>query len=194
MNATARRSSRAAPRAPAASQRGAALLMALLLLAVMLVVGGTALETAQVEQRVAANLRDRAAAFEGAEAAALQSLARIEWLSTTGRGQPDESPGYYFGGRLPYGASPIAEVDNAPAGFWTGMSMSASNSLAGSLGSGAPGMAAGRFLIERLQNDDEGEPTSPSTYPLVYSRVTVWAPGASGANVMLQSIQVGLPQ
>ena len=194
MNSTDRRPWRIAPRPPAAAQRGAALLMALLMLAVMLLVGGTALDTAQVEQRVAANLRDRAAAFEGAEAAALQSLARINWLVATGRGQPDGSPGYYFGGRLPVGQLPIAEVDNASTRFWTTMALSEANSIAGSLGSGAPGVPAGRFLIERLQSDDEGEPTSPSTYTLVYNRVTVLAPGATGANVMLQSIQVGLPQ
>jgi Tfp pilus assembly protein PilX len=179
-------------RAPVTAQRGAALLMALLLLAVMLVVGGTALDTAMVEQRVAANLRDRAAAFEGAEAAALQSIARIDRLTMTGRGQPDQSPGYYYAGRLSVGGS-ITEVDNAPTQFWNAWSMNESNSIAGSLGSGASGLQSGRYLIERLQIDDEGEPTSASTYPLVYSRVTILAPGAIGANVMLQSILVGLP-
>ena len=186
---TARRPIRT-PRAARSPQRGAALMLALLLLAVMLVVGGTALDTAQLEHRVAANMRDRAAAFEGAEAAALESIARIDWLAMTGRGQPDQSAGYYYGGRLSVSGA-ITEVDAAAGDFWSTWKMDGANSISGSLGAGAT--HAGRYLIERLQIDDESEPTSATTYPLVYSRVTIWAPGSNGANVMLQSIVVGLP-
>jgi Tfp pilus assembly protein PilX len=174
------------------AQRGAALMFALLMVAVMLVVTGTALETAQTEMRVAANMRDRNAALEGAEAAALQSIAHLDRLAMSGRGQPDNSAGYYLSGQIPVDGV-ISEVDNAPSDFWHGFGLTEGNSFTGSLVSGASGQSPGRYLIERLQADDEGEPTSATAYPLVYSRVTVWAPGGQGANVTLQTIVRGVP-
>jgi type IV pilus assembly protein PilX len=180
-------------RAGARRQRGAALLIALLLLSLMLGLGSTALDSANVDQRLAANLRDRAAAFEGAEAGALHALAHLRWLTATGRGQPDDSAGYYRGGALPRDGA-ITSEDSAAARFWADWRMDEDNSRASGLGSGLAGAAPGRYLIERLAVDDEGEPADAASYPLSFSRITVWGPGGNGANVLLQAIYVGVPE
>jgi hypothetical protein len=72
--------------------------------------------------------------------------------------------------------------------------MDEGNSLGSGLGAGLAGVAPGRYLIERLAVDDEGEPADAATYPLQFSRVTVWGTGAHGANVLLQAIYVGVPE
>ncbi len=185
---------RPARRAGARRQRGAVLLVALLLLALMLALGSGALETALVEQRVSSNLRDRGAAFETSEATALAAHGRVRWLIANGRGQPDNTAGWYEAGTLPASGGGLAAVDNAGLKFWSSFSMGADNSLSSGLTAAAPGQPAGRFLIERLEADDETEPASASTYQITYNRVTVWAPGNGGANVMVQTVFVGLPE
>lgn len=180
-------------RARAHRQRGAALLIALLLLSLMLGLGSSALDSANVDQRLAANLRDRAAAFEGAESGALHALAHLRWLTATGRGQPDDSAGYYRGGALPRNGT-IRPEDSAAARFWSDWRMDEGNSRASGLGAGLATAAPGRYLIERLPVDDEGEPADAATYPLSFSRITVWGSGGNGANVLLQAIYVGVPE
>lgn len=195
---------RARPLALPRRQRGAALLVALLLLALMLALGTNSLESVNVEQRVAANLRDRAVAFERAEAAGLASYSRLLWMTRNGQAQPTGLSGHYEGGRLPSGggSGSVADVDSVAAAFWTDWTMAAGNSLTigddygvGAGGStSAPSARTGRLVIERLEADDEGEPASPTTYPVTFTRVTVSGPGENGAAVLLQSVFMGLPE
>jgi hypothetical protein len=100
-------------------QRGVALLVAMLLLALMMVVGSSSLESAIVEYKVTGNMRDRSASFEGAEAATLQSFARLRQLVATGNSEPIESGGLYYGGRLPaVGGGSVTEIDSGSLKFW----------------------------------------------------------------------------
>lgn len=56
-------------RRPVRSERGAALLIALVLLLVLTILGVTAMQTTNLQERMAGNLRARTVAFEAAEAA-----------------------------------------------------------------------------------------------------------------------------
>ena len=185
---------RSGRRAGGRRQRGAVLLVAMLLLALMLALGSGALETALVEQRISSNLRDRGAAFETGEATALAAHGRVRWLIANGRGQPDNTAGWYEAGTLPNSSGSLVSVDNAGLQYWSSFGMGDGNSLSSGLTAAAPGQPEGRFLIERLEADDETEPSSASTYQVTYNRVTVWAPGNGGANVMIQTVFVGLPE
>ena len=170
----------------------------------MLALGTNSLESVNVEQRVAANLRDRAVAFERAEAAGLASYSRLLWMSRNGQAQPNGLGGHYEGGRMPSGggSGTVADVDSVSAKFWTDWSMAGGNSftIGDDYGVGAGGSTSalsartGRFVIERLEADDEGEPASPTTYPVTFSRVTVSGPGENDGNVLLQSVFMGLPE
>lgn len=201
MRAAARRR---APRPLPRRQRGAALLVALLLLALMLALGTNSLESVHVEQRVAANLRDRTVAFERAEAAALAAYSRLLWMTRNGQSQPSGAAGHYSGGLLPpdRGGGAPTPVDSASAAFWADWTMLNSNSflIDGNYGVGAGGSTSapdartGRFVVERLEADDESEPASPTTYPVTFTRVTVSGPGENGANVLLQTVFMGLPE
>ncbi len=62
------RAARRPPRAPARS-RGAALVVGLLILLVITIIGLSSMRSTLLEERMAGNLRDRARAFEAAEAA-----------------------------------------------------------------------------------------------------------------------------
>ena len=182
-------------RAPPRRQRGLALLVAMLMLALMMYVGTTTMETAIVEQKVGASMRDRTATFEGAEAAGLQSIQRLRALVAQGRGDPDESAGRYFGGMLPpAGGGAPTNSDNMSTGFWWQYGMPETNSIETTLVSSMPNVARARYLIERLAIDDEGEPSSPSTYPLNYNRLTVFGGGDGSAEVLVQTTLVTLPK
>ena len=175
-------------------QRGVALLVAMLLLALMMVVGSSSLETAIVEYKVAGNMRDRSASFEGAEAATLQSIARLRQMVATGTSEPMESGGLYYGGRLPAGGS-VTEIDSGSLKFWRSWGMPDDDSTIETL---LPHSIAhvdkSRYVIERLAIDDEGEPSGPTTYPLSYSRLTVFGKGDAAAEVLLQATLVTLPK
>lgn len=180
----------------ATRQRGAALLIALLMLALMLSLGTTAMNAALVDQRVASSLRDRAVAMESAEAASLAAAARLLGLTASGAGQPDDRAGYYRAGliRTAGGGGSLTVVDNAPARFWSTFELDANNTMSTSLSSTLGTLPPGRYLIERLEVDDEGEPASATTYPLTFSRVTVLGEGENRASVLLQAVYVGLPE
>jgi type IV pilus assembly protein PilX len=177
-------------------QRGVALLVAMLLLALMMVVGSSSLESAIVEYKVTGNMRDRSASFEGAEAATLQSFARLRQLVATGNSEPIESGGLYYGGRLPaVGGGSVTEIDSGSLKFWRTWGMPDDDTTMQTL---LPQTIAhvdkSRYVIERLAIDDEGEPSGPTTYPLNYSRLTVFGKGEAAAEVLLQATLVTLPK
>jgi Tfp pilus assembly protein PilX len=177
-------------------QRGVALLVAMLLLALMMVVGSSSLESAIVEYKVAGNLRDRSASFEGAEAATLQSFARLRQLIASGSSEPIESGGLYYGGRLPpVGGGSVTEVDSGSLKFWRVWGMPDNDTTIQTLlPQSIANVAKSRYVIERLAIDDEGEPAGPTTYPLNYSRLTVFGKGDAAAEVLIQATLVTLPK
>ncbi len=180
---------------PARRQRGIALLISLLLLAVMMVVGSNAMELAIVEYRVGAGMRDRAATFEGTESAGLQSFARLRSMIATGSGSCDNTNGRYEGGRLPTGSEGTpTDSDAVSPRFWATYGMPASYAVSTDLVSSMANVTGARYLIECLPIDDEGEPASAATYPLLYYRMTVFGGGDASAEVLLQSTLVTLPK
>lgn len=183
------------PPAPAPRQRGLALLVSLLLLAVMMVVGSNAMEIAIVEHRVGAGMRDRAATFEATESAGLQSFARLRSMIATGNGSCDNTNGRYQGGRLPASGTGVpTDSDAASTRFWATYGVPASYAVSTDLVTAMPNVSGARYLIECLPVDDEGEPASASTYPLLYYRMTVFGGGEASAEVLLQSTLVTLPK
>lgn len=182
---------RTAPR----RQRGVALLVALVLLAVMMVTGSNVMETAVVEYKVGAAMRNRAATFEGTEAAAIQSFARLRQLISQGVGSCDNSTGRYEGGRLPGAPGTTANgADAASTRFWTEYGVPSGNAISTALPAGITNVAQARYLMECLPVDDEGEPAGPATYPLQYNRLTVFGGSDASAEVLLQSTLVTLPK
>jgi Tfp pilus assembly protein PilX len=177
-------------------QRGIALIVAMLLLALMMVVGSSSLESAIVEYKVTGNLRDRSASFEGAEAATLQSFARLRQLVASGSSEPIESGGLYYGGRLPpVGGGSVTEADSGSLKFWLAWGMPDNETTIQSLlPQSIANVAKSRYVIERLAIDDEGEPAGPSTYPLNYSRLTVFGKGDAAAEVLIQATLMTLPK
>ncbi|MEI7445065.1 MAG: PilX N-terminal domain-containing pilus assembly protein [Burkholderiales bacterium] len=176
-------------------QRGFVLMFALVLLAVMMLVGSGTIETAVSEFRVGAAMRDRASTFEGTEAAALQSFSRLRTLIATGGASCDNSAGRYSGGVLPaLGSGTPTDSDAASTAFWMRYGVPSTYSISTSLPTGLVNVNATRYLIECLQIDDEGEPASPSTYPLQYYRLTVFGGGNASAEVLLQTTLVTLPK
>jgi Tfp pilus assembly protein PilX len=177
-------------------QRGVALLVAMLLLALMMLVGSSSLESAIVEYKVSGNMRDRSAAFEGAEAATLQSFARLRQLVATGSSEPTDSGGLYYGGRLPpSGGGSVTESDSGSLRFWRDWDMNVnSTTMETLLPKSIANVQTSRYVIERLANDDEGEPAGPTTYPLNYSRLTVFGKGDAAAEVLIQATLVTLPK
>lgn len=184
---------RARMRAPAgpAKQRGAVLLVAMILLAMMLMLGISAMDGSIIQEKVAANTRDRAAAFESGESATQQALGWLQRMIALGRSQPDNSPGYYMNAWLPAGGV-VANVDTGALEFWETAQMSAANSIQNSLPATAQVSTAGRFIVERMRFDEEGEPGSANTSQYSYSSVAVWAGGSNGANVVTQATLVTL--
>jgi Tfp pilus assembly protein PilX len=194
------RSSTRRPVAPPGRQRGFVLLIAMLLLTLMMVVGSASLETALVEHKVAASLRDRSASFEGAEAGALQSFARLRQLIATGSSEPtvSGSGGLYYGGQMPSVFGGTFDVDNVSLQFWRSWKVDGDlpqgASIRTTLPESIPHVAKTSYVIERLPIDEEGEPSSPNTYPLNYSRFTVFGKGEAAAEVLIQTTLVTLPK
>jgi type IV pilus assembly protein PilX len=180
---------------PRRAQRGFALLIAMLLLALMMLVGAGTLESAIVEQKVAGGMRDRSAAFEGAEAAALQSFAQLRQFVASGVGEPTGTGGRYFGGSLPPadGGSAV-DSDNASTRFWRSWGMPEHSTLQTALPESIANVEGVRYVIERLPIDDEGEPSGAATYPLNYSRITVFGKGEGAAEVLIQTTLVTVPK
>jgi Tfp pilus assembly protein PilX len=180
---------------PPSGQRGVALLIAMLLLALMMLVGTGSLESAIVEHKVSGSMRDRSASFEGAEAATLQSFAQLRQLVANGSGEPVETGGHFYGGRLPpSGSGAVAESNTAALQFWRSWGMPTDGSMETTLPESIASVDKTRYVIERMLIDDEGEPSGPATYPLNYSRLTVYGKGDAAAEVLLQSTLVTLPK
>jgi len=180
---------------PPAGQRGVALLIAMLLLALMMLVGTGSLESAIVEHKVSGSMRDRSASFEGAEAATLQSFAQLRQLVASGSGEPVETGGHFYGGRFPpSGSGAVAESNTAALQFWRTWGMPTDGTMETTLPASIANVDKTRYVIERMLIDDEGEPASPATYPLNYSRLTVYGKGDAAAEILLQSTLVTLPK
>ena len=182
------------PVAPASRQRGTVLLIALVLLGLMMLLARSGIDTGIVQEKVAANSRDRAASFEKAETTLRNAFDTTRWLTNTGKSQPDDSPGYYRSAAIADATSgAVGTVDSASSDYWHGTRMTAANSRQESLPL-QTSSTSGRFIIERYRFDDESEPGTPSVYSLNYNGVTVQGQGRIGATTTLQSTLLTLPR
>ena len=85
--------------------RGAVLIVALIMLLVLTILGVAALQGANMEERMAGNMRDRNLAFQSAEAALVDAESFVQSLVTTGNfdgtggllGDTDAEPDYFAG-------------------------------------------------------------------------------------------------
>lgn len=174
-------------------ERGVVLLVALVLLGLMVMLGVSSMESSIVQEKMSANARDRAVAFENVENTTYNALGQIRKLVASGQAQPDNSPGYYVNAWVNNGGG-LANQDTGSLDFWMSTPLTATNSRDSSLPTLTHVSKAGRFMIERMRFDDESEPGSPNSYQVNHSVVTVWAEGNNGAVVVTQASMMTLPK
>lgn len=179
------------PRAPRA-QRGAVLLIALVLLGMMLLLSVSAMDSSLVQEKMSANTRDRFTAFESNEASVRNGFDYRRQLIVQGRPLPDNSTGYYNGGALPDGTG--TRSDTASLAYWEAHPLDTSNSQQTSLTATATVNRQGRYLIEHMRFDDEGEPGSATVYNINFSSITATGAGNNGGRVTTQATLMTLPR
>ncbi len=171
------------PRPPARS-RGAALVVGLLILLVITIIGLSSMRSTLLEERMAGNLRDRARAFEAAEAALRAAEASL--LNSSPR------PVASAGGPVWPADGPDPDTTNATP-WWFEPSVDgswwSSNATPASLSASAPAVPA--YVIEELQFVPDGgalnigQGTQPGRW---FYRITARATGADAATeVLLQT-------
>lgn len=176
-------------------QRGAVVMVALLILAVSLMLATAALESAVVQEKLAGNTRDRAAAFESQEATAKNAQDYVRWLASTGRELPDNTAGNYVARSVADSTGVLqANADTARIEWWSTQSLTASNSVESTLPSLSALAPAGRFLVEHQRYSDESEPGSATVYEPSYKTIIVTGRGVNGAEVTSQTTLVVLPR
>ncbi|HMN82364.1 MAG TPA: PilX N-terminal domain-containing pilus assembly protein [Burkholderiaceae bacterium] len=173
-------------------ERGAVLLIALVLLGMMLLLSVSAMDSSLIQEKMAANTRDRGTAFESNEAAARNAFDVRRQLISAGRALPDNSLGYYNSGALPDGTG--VRSDTASLAYWERYPLSGTNSQQSSLAATATVNRQGRFLIEHMRFDDESEPGSATVYSINFSSITASGAGNNGGNVVTQSTLMTLPR
>ncbi len=179
----------------ARAQRGSVLLIALLMLAISLMLGGAALESSMVQEKLTANSRDRLAAMESQESTAKSALDNLRMLIGTTKPLPDNSPGYYVSRAVvDESGSMQANADTASLAFWMSTPLNAQNSMQANLPATNLVSQQGRYLIEHVRFDDESEPGSPTIYQPSYKTIVVVGRGANGGEVTSQTTLVMLPR
>lgn len=173
-------------------QRGAVLLIALVLLGVMLLLSVSAMDSSLIQEKMAANTRDRGTAFESNEAAARNAFDFRRLLTSAGKALPDNSLGYYNSGALPDGGG--VRSDTASLAYWEQHPLNSTNSQQASLAATATVNRQGRFLIEHMRFDDESEPGSATVYNISFSSITASGAGNHGGNVLTQSTLMTVPR
>lgn len=177
------------------AQQGAVVLVALLVLAVSLMLASAALESAVVQEKLAGNTRDRAAAFESQEATAKNAQDYVRWLTSSGQALPDNTAGNYVARSVADSSGSMqANVDTARIEWWTTQSLTTSNSIESSLPSPSALAPKGRFLVEHQRYSDESEPGSATVYEPSYKTIIVTGRGVNGAEVTSQTTLVVLPR
>lgn len=189
------RATRPLPPVGPSRQRGAVVMVALLILAVSLMLASAALESAVVQEKLAGNTRDRAAAFESQESTAKSAQDYVRWLTATGQALPDNSAGNYVARAVADAGGTIqANADTATLEWWANQSLTASNSIEGTLPAQSSLAPKGRFLVEHQRFSDESEPGSPTVYEPSYKTIIVTGRGANGGEVTSQTTLVVLPR
>ena len=160
----------------------------------MLMLGATAMDATLVQEKLAANTRDRSTAFESSEAAGRNGLLTLRLSTASGRSLPDNSLGYYNSGALPDTGGSIVAADSAALGYWEVRGVNSSNSQESSLTASAQVNAKGRFLVEHMRFDDESEPGSPTVYAVNFNAITARGVGNNGGDVTTQSTLMTVPR
>lgn len=176
-------------------QRGSVVLVALLILAVSLMLASAALESAVVQEKLAGNTRDRAAAFESQEATARSAQDYVRWLTSTGQALPDNTAGNYVARSVAdAGGTLQANADTATIDWWLAQALTSSNSVESTLPAPSALSPKGRFLVEHQRFSDESEPGSPTVYEPSYKTIIVTGRGVNGGEVTSQTTLVVLPR
>lgn len=177
-------------------QNGVALIAALLLLAVMLTFGTVSMESALTEQRIAAQLHDLNQAFEAAESTSNEALYQLRNLTADGKAQPENKTGYYIMGSKGSTAQKlnIKGLSTVSNNFWSSANFNDTNSFSPekvvfrSTSKESKKTAPNRYVIERIQDSQEGEPVSQSNYFMTYSRVSTRGTGYIDSSSEMQSV------
>lgn len=170
------------------NQSGAALIVSMIMLLLLTIIGVTGMKTTALEERMAGNMRDKALAFESAEAALRDAEAFMETVFTLGAFNSDGSDGYY---------------DNSVADLWREVDWSGSDGSntkkAVTVPTSIPGVEPGQYIIEYISDSEDedvsggvnlsniGQGTGAGNTSIF--RVTARGTGASGTSaVIIQSI------
>jgi len=157
------------------TQTGAALIVGLIVLTTLTLLGLSGMRTAQVEERMAGNFRDRSLAFQGAEAALRDAEAYLK--------AADLPP---FDGSVPELIGQLAGPGSAA--YWSKYDWANNSRQAGTTQAGLD--EPPRYVIEALAAPlaaDESRKFGPLPEPDLF-RVTSRSTGGSGtALVILQS-------
>lgn len=160
-------------------QRGAALIMALVVLTILTLLAVSSLGTTNLEEKMAANVKNKSLAFQAAE-----SALRVaeNWLSitTTQPTFPDTPKALY----LPSTTVPLWE----DASIWTGNKSVVYPNIPGTSGAKSDLAQVAnppRYIIEQMQEVPDPALTSTT----VYYRITARGEGGtSNAIAMVQSV------
>ena len=169
-------------------QTGAALIISLIILMLLTIIGVTGMQTTALEERMAGNMRDKALAFESAEAALRDAETFMDTVFTLGAFNADGSDGYYDDSILKIWEE--VDWDGADGGN-TNKAVTATSSI--------PGVAQGQYVIQYIADSEEedvsgghnliniGQGTGAGNSSIF--RITARGTGASGnAVVILQTI------
>jgi len=177
-------------------QNGVALIAALLLLAVMLTFGTVSMESALTEQSIAAQLHDLNQAFEAAESTSNEALYQLRNLTADGKNQPENETGYYIMGNKGSTSQKfnIRGLSQASNNFWLFADFNDKNSFSTekvvfiSTSEKNKKTPQNRYVIERIQDSQEGEPVSQSNYFMTYSRVSTRGTGYIDSSSGMQGV------
>ncbi len=176
---------RRTPPAPARS-RGAALVVGLLILLVITIIGLSSMRSTLLEERMAGNLRDRARAFEAAEAALREAEGCL--LNASARPVADTGPPCSAKVWAANGPDPDA-ADEKP--WWFDTSVDGTWWSTNGTGAAAVGSLTPQYVIEELQFVPDAATLNIGTGNVPgrwFYRITARATGADSATeVLLQS-------
>ena len=139
-----------------AKQRGAVLIISMIILLLLTILGVTSMQSTNLEERMAGNMRDQNLAFEAAEAALRDAEEFLDTVATTGAFDTDGSDGLYD--------DTIQEVWNTID--WTGAATGTNGYIqADNIGTGQGLGTAPKYVIQHIVSvGEEADQTNLDNY------------------------------